>query len=230
MLIGGQACIVYGAAEFSRDSDFVVLASPENLAALGRALKALKAVPVYFPELSLEYLLKGHACHFRCAAAGVAGLRVDVMAKLKGCDPFEKLWPRRSKVRIAGVGAIAIISLEDLVNSKKTQRDKDWLMLARLVENDIFSRGGRGPAAKVHWWLAEARNPETLARLCAEHPAQARKLAAQRPLLMQALKGAGGRLPALLKKEELAERAVDARYWAPLKKELEAMRLSRERG
>ena len=37
------------------------------------------------------------------------------------------------------------------------------------------------------------------------------------------------RLAALLKKEELAERAKDVRYWAPLKKELEALRLSRER-
>ena len=229
LLIGGQACIVYGAAEFSRDSDFVILASPANLAALGRALKALKASPVYFPDLSLHYLLKGHACHFRCGAAGVAGLRVDVMAKMKGCEPFEKLWPRRNRVRVAGLGAIDIISLEDLVNSKKTQRDKDWLMLARLVENDVFAHGGRGPAAKVRWWLAQARNPETLARLCAEYPAQARKLAAQRPLLREALKGAGGRLAALLKKEELAERAKDVRYWAPLKKELETLRLSRER-
>ena len=25
LLIGGQACIIYGAAEFSRDSDFVLL-------------------------------------------------------------------------------------------------------------------------------------------------------------------------------------------------------------
>jgi len=229
LLIGGQACIVYGAAEFSRDSDFVILASPANLEALGRALKALKASPVYFPDLSLSYLLKGHACHFRCGAPGVAGLRVDLMSKMKGCDPFEKLWARRNKVRVAGLGAIDIISLEDLVNSKKTQRDKDWLMLARLVENDVFSRGGRGPAVKVRWWLAQARSPETLARLCAAYPAQAGKVVSRRPLLREALKGPGGRLPALLKKEELAERAVDARYWAPLKKELEALRLSRER-
>lgn len=44
LLIGGQACIVYGAAEFSRDSDFVVLASPENLKALNSALKPLTII------------------------------------------------------------------------------------------------------------------------------------------------------------------------------------------
>ena len=31
LLMGGQACVLYGAAEFSRDADFAVLASPENL-------------------------------------------------------------------------------------------------------------------------------------------------------------------------------------------------------
>ena len=31
LLIGGQACIIYGAAEFSRDSDFVILVNEENM-------------------------------------------------------------------------------------------------------------------------------------------------------------------------------------------------------
>jgi hypothetical protein len=30
--MGGQACVFYGAAEFSRDSDFAIVADPENLA------------------------------------------------------------------------------------------------------------------------------------------------------------------------------------------------------
>jgi hypothetical protein len=32
LLMGGQACVFYGAAEFSRDTDLAILASPENLA------------------------------------------------------------------------------------------------------------------------------------------------------------------------------------------------------
>jgi hypothetical protein len=31
LLMGGQACVFYGAAEFSRDVDFAILAEPENL-------------------------------------------------------------------------------------------------------------------------------------------------------------------------------------------------------
>ncbi len=31
LLMGGQACVFYGAAEFSRDTDIAVLAEPDNL-------------------------------------------------------------------------------------------------------------------------------------------------------------------------------------------------------
>ncbi len=44
LLIGGQACILYGAAEFSRDIDLAVLVSPENLEDLKKALEELGAI------------------------------------------------------------------------------------------------------------------------------------------------------------------------------------------
>ena len=92
LLMGGQACIVYGAAEFSRDIDVAVLASDNNLAALRRALDDLHAEPVFFPPLGREVLLRGHACHFRVRDPEADGLRIDVMSVLHGCDSFETLW------------------------------------------------------------------------------------------------------------------------------------------
>lgn len=41
--MGGQACVFYGAAEFSRDTDLAILASSENLAKLDKALTDLDA-------------------------------------------------------------------------------------------------------------------------------------------------------------------------------------------
>lgn len=38
LLMGGQACILYGASEFSRDVDLAIYAHPENLQRLGAAL------------------------------------------------------------------------------------------------------------------------------------------------------------------------------------------------
>jgi hypothetical protein len=57
----------------------------------------------------------------------------------------------------------------------------------------------------------------------------ARREAAGRPLLTEALRGNLKRVAALLKKEEAAERASDVKYWTPLKKELEVLHLGRKR-
>ena len=35
---------------------------------------------------------------------------------------------------------IDLLALEDLVRAKKTQRDKDWPMIRRLVEQSYFGR------------------------------------------------------------------------------------------
>jgi len=66
LLMGGQACVFYGAAEFSRDTDVAVLADAENLRRLGEALDALQAERIAVPPFSADYLLRGHAVHFRC--------------------------------------------------------------------------------------------------------------------------------------------------------------------
>jgi hypothetical protein len=57
LLIGGQACILYGGAEFSRDVDFAVGPDRPNLARLAKALAALQAEPIYLPPLGAEVLL-----------------------------------------------------------------------------------------------------------------------------------------------------------------------------
>ena len=49
LLMGGQACILYGAAEFSRGVDLAVLADERNLARLQAALGELNAEPVFVP-------------------------------------------------------------------------------------------------------------------------------------------------------------------------------------
>jgi hypothetical protein len=64
--MGGQACIFYGAAEFSRDLDLLILADSANLPNVKRGLDALKAEVVAVPPLEERFLLRGHAIHLRC--------------------------------------------------------------------------------------------------------------------------------------------------------------------
>ncbi len=63
LLMGGQACILYGGAEFSRDTDLAVLASRDNLDRLRAALTSLNAHVVAVPPFEIEYLERGHAIH-----------------------------------------------------------------------------------------------------------------------------------------------------------------------
>lgn len=223
LLIGGQACIVYGAAEFSRDSDFFVLCNPENLDRIRKAISALRAKNIYVPPLIKKFLDKGHACHFRCYAEPVRGLRIDVMAKLRGCDPFEKLWERKRTVKLPDNGTIHVIGIEDLVKSKKTQRDKDWFMLQQLVENDITVTK-KPSVKKISWWMLENRSPERLIQLAGKYRKIAIKLSNQRSLLKTALGNNAKKLKIELQKEEQIERLKDKQYWQPLMEELELLR------
>jgi len=50
LLMGGQACVLYGAAEFSRDADFAILASPANLLRLRRARRELELADALLEE------------------------------------------------------------------------------------------------------------------------------------------------------------------------------------
>lgn len=79
LLIGGQACVLYGAAEFSRDCDIVILAEEANFENLNAALAELQAECIAIPEFKTEYLQRGHAVHFRCKHPDVDGLRIDVI-------------------------------------------------------------------------------------------------------------------------------------------------------
>lgn len=230
LLIGGQACIIYGAAEFSRDSDFVVLCNHENLERLKKALAALKAETIYVPPLEINYLEQGHACHFRCKAKEVQNLRIDVMSTLRGCESFEKLWERRKKVKLGGRGSIDIIGLRDLVQSKKTKRDKDWLMLKNLVENDIMLNKEHLSDNQIEWWLLESRSADSLIYLASKYFNLAQEAKARRPLLAAALDDDKQKLESLLHEEELAERKQDADYWTPLIKELETLRHRASKG
>ena len=226
LLMGGQACVLFGAAEFSRDADFAVLADPDNLHRLQAALDELQAEVIAVPPFELRHLERGHAVHFRCKHPEAAALRVDVMSRLRGVDPFPALWDRRTTWDLGPAGEIDTLSLPDLVSSKKTQRDKDWPMLRRLVEVSYDADFGSPTAPRVEFWLRELRTPELLAECAVRFSAAA--AAHRRP----AARAAGSGLEAIrdaLQEEERRERDLDRAYWTPLKAELEAMRHGRLR-
>ena len=227
LLMGGQACVFYGAAEFSRDADFAIVADTKNLARLQKALDELSAECIAVPPFEMKFLRKGLAIHFRCQHPDALGIRVDVMSKMRGVDSFDKLWKRRTALRLPDGEECNLLSVPDLVRAKKTQRDKDWPMIRRLVEANFFENRKKANPAQIRFWLQELRTPELLAEVTQNHRALARKSALKRPLLRLALDGQIEKLNAALSAEESAEREKDRLYWLPLRKELEQLRHSR---
>jgi hypothetical protein len=224
LLIGGQACVLYGAAEFSRDTDLVVVSGSENLAHLSRALEDLEADVIAVPPFRSEYLEKGHAIHFRCQRDDVRGMRIDVMSKLRGVDPFSTLWDRRTTVDIPEGETLDVLSLPDLVASKKTQRDKDWPMLRRLLEADYSQNLSDATATRATFWLRELRTPSFLFACVDSFNDVAEIVASERPAVHAALKGNMEAIVEALEQEERTEREADKAYWNPLRQELEQLR------
>ena len=230
LLMGGQACILYGAAEFSRDTDFAVLASPANLARLRRALDDLQAEVIAVPPFETKYLRRGHAVHFRCRHAEAFGMRVDVMTRMRGVESFPTLWARRNSIELPDGTRCDVLSLPDLMQAKKTQQNKDWPMVRRLIEADYFQHREGARPAQVHFWLRELRTPELLVEAAERWPTACAALKRRRPLLRMARPGQEPRLAEAMTREEWRERRADSRHWAPLKAELAALRRARVPG
>jgi hypothetical protein len=233
--MGGQACILYGAAEFSRDADLAVLATAGNLGRLDAAMKSLEADVIAVPPFAGEFLDRGHAVHFRCSRADVAGLRIDVMSRMRGVAPFEELWERRTTLTLESTAGadeldVELLALSDLVAAKKTQRDKDWPMIRRLLEANWFAFRDAPDSERVTFWLHELRTPELLIECVVAWPEIARRAATSRAAVRAAIELDITDVERALAEEQETERAADRAYWAPLREELERLRRARRDG
>jgi hypothetical protein len=222
--MGGQACVLYGAAEFSRDCDIAILCKPENLARLQQALDALQARTIAVPPFEAEFLLRGHAIHFRCQAPDVENMRLDVMAHMRGVAGFEELWFRRTTLEDESGFSIEVVSLPDLVAAKKTQRDKDWPMIRRLIEANFAQHHASPTREQIEFWFLESRTPRMLIELAERYPEAAQNAAQHRPLIIEAIASRISALHQALAREQEAEEEADRNYWEPLKRELEELR------
>jgi len=229
LLMGGQACVLYGAAEFSRDTDLVILADADNLTRLRRALAELQAEVIAVPPFLIRHLRRGHAVHFRCLHPDLLRMRVDVMSRLRGVGPFAALWRRRTTVTLPDGFSFDVLSLPDLVLAKKTQRDIDWPMLRRLVEAHYFQGRDHPTSAQVRFWMQELRSPVLLIEVARRHRSACERAVRRRPLLQYAMRGDPVALEVALREEEAREREADRGYWQPLRTKLERLRRRRVR-
>jgi hypothetical protein len=229
LVMGGQACVLYGSAEFSRDLDLVIAAHGDALERLHAALTDLQAQVIAVPPLRLDLLERGHAVHFRCARPDVAGLRIDVLLCPPRIADVAGMWERRVLIPIPGGAPVPVVALADLVATKKTQRDKDWAMIGQLVDADMVAHREAPAAEQVRFWLREAREADQLILLAASFPDRAAEAAPARPLLQLAIAADHAALELALAREQIQGKTEDRAYWAPLLAELEQIRRARHR-
>lgn len=222
--MGGQACVFYGAAQFSKDIDLVLLASEQNYSRLLAALRELNAQRIAVPPFDPSALARGHAVHFRCLGGEADRLRVDVLTRLRDLPEFDILWGRRTTIQDNAGDSFDLLAVEDLVQAKKTQRDKDWPVIGALVEGHYKAYAQDPTPKRIAFWLRESRTPERLIALAGRFPDQTGAQTPGRPLLRLAVSGGLEPLREALDAEVRAEQAKDRAYWAPLKAELEAFR------
>ncbi|MFN0106860.1 MAG: hypothetical protein ACKV2U_32805 [Bryobacteraceae bacterium] len=221
IVIGGQACVLYGGVEFSQDLDLLIKIDPESLHRLGVALRDLDAELVSVPALDPAHLARGHAIHFRCLRDDVRGLRIDVFAKLPRLEGFDALWERRKHFEFDAI-PLNLLSFADLVRAKKTQRSTDWIHVQQLLEQSYFY----GPELP-DFWLRELRTPELLIEAAKRFPDEAAVLSTSRPALRAAMEENKAAILKHLAEELALEAELDVSYWDPLKKELEAFRAAK---
>ena len=224
LLMGGQACVLYGAAQFSKDADFLLLADEENFERLRAALKELQAERIAIPPFDPAHLARGHAVHFRCQHPDAPDLRIDLMTRLRAMPDFQILWERRVTFADDTGLDLHLLDVPDLVEAKKTQRDKDWPVIALLVDIHYREHGQEPTPERIRFWLGQSRTPETTLVLVQRFPDEAREMIADRLFLEAALAGDLAKVRDGLKEEELRDRQRDREYWAPLKAEMETFR------
>jgi len=229
LLMGGQACVFYGAAEFSRDCDIVSVADQENLTRLTSAIEELQAKCIAVPPMDWKHLDRGHAIHFRCTHPDAAGIRLDVMTKMRGCGNFAELWDQRTTIQDSAGAIYELLGIEDLVKAKKTQREKDWPMIRRLVDAHYDEFRSDPTDDRIRFWLRDSRTPEVLISVAEANPKLLQQVLPERPLLAETMSASHTALQQELDKEKLSVMETDAQYWRPLMKELEAMRMNKRK-
>lgn len=224
LLMGGQACVLYGAAEFSRDTDIHIYADQDSLAALGSAMTELQAEVIAVPPFEKRYFDQGLAVHFRCQRADVEGMRLDAMSVMRGVEPFAVVWERRTTIEYEDGLTLDVLDVQDLVRAKKTRRDKDWPMIRRLVESHYADFHQQPTDDRIKFWLRESRTPAILIELADRFPVESAAVIQSRPALRFAKVETEVELVTALEVEEKAERAADDAYWKPLMSQIHELR------
>jgi hypothetical protein len=144
LLISGQACVLYGASQFTEDIDFWIQPKQQNFRAFLRAMAQMKAT-VYklTPPITQAYIRKGHGFHFKVDRDWY----IDVMGKPPRVGDFQRAFRKARKISTEW-GMLTVVAQEDLVLLKRTNRPGDYETISNLVRQRLSEE----PTSRVLRW------------------------------------------------------------------------------
>ncbi len=233
ILLGGQAVVAYGAAQFTRDADFWVKPTKKNLACLQKALKQLKARIRFLPPLDIAYLKKGHGVHFRFNHSGQTFL-IDFLGKPpRVASSFDNAYSDTNRIQWHGL-SVPLIDIKRLIATKKTEREKDYIVIKELVDSVFEEVKDSKPLRNklTAWLLQELRTPDSLITITKEwkngkqYALQSGREAA---ILACSKTATNDDIQKALEKEKENLRKADKEYWKPFRDEIKNMRKEQRR-
>jgi hypothetical protein len=168
VLAGGQAVVLHRLAVMSKDGDWILREDEETMAHILDALESYGARYRFGAPLDLRWLAGGWSAHleFRHETLRV---RTDFVTRPARLDEqaLKRLWTLQEGRDIPRAAP------RDLVEMKKTNREKDYAVIGELarIMTDPDDR------------LLCSRSARDLMALAREHPGRADALATQRPVL-----------------------------------------------
>lgn len=169
--IGGQAAILYGAAQFTRDLDLWIRPTAANLSALVRALHAVRArVHKLTPPLTLEHVRRGHGFHSVVPQPGALPAFVDVRGHPPRVSTYAAARGRASFFATPW-GRLPVVAIPELVESKKTNRPGDDDVILRRARLRLASLPSPH-ASRLRWALDSVFRAEDVHAIARSHAAR----------------------------------------------------------
>ncbi len=230
LVISGQACILYGASQFTEDLDLWIQPAPSNLVSFLRAMAHVKArVYKLTPPFTMKHMRKGHGFHFRIGR----NLFLDVMGRLPRVGRFLDAFSRAREFK-TDWGTLPVSSPEHLVLLKRTNRPGDYEAVSNLVRFRVLEDGE--DADVLRWALLNTFDLTDLVDFAFRAAVKLKRLPS-RPALRALLSVTAGssRIPARRVRRAAQLLAVEMgeaqergrRYWRPIVGELKRLQANR---
>jgi hypothetical protein len=184
VLSSGQAVVMHRLAVMSKDGDWILREDAECLAHILAVLERHGARYRFGAPLDVRWMRGGWSSHFEFRHE-VMRVRTDFVTRPPRLPPddLERMWNELPP------GDIPYLDVRRLADIKKTNREKDYVIIGELARQMYDTREQ----------LLYSRSARDIERLARRHPDVARELAEQRPVLSRIAEG----IPAL-------EAALDA--------------------